>query len=216
MYLKTVRAIAKPQHFAIIDLLKRSTGMPVAAIARALGLSYMGVKQHCVDLEKKGFLDTWRVPVPTGRPEKHYRLTEKAAAFFPEAGNPFALELLIGVQAMHGPTAAERLLYHFFNTRAEAWAKRIKGRTVAERAAVLAKLRDAEGHFAQVEYHPKHGLCIVEYHSPLQLIADRFPSLHRMEEQLFTRLLNSEVRRTEERAAGLTRAVFAVSTLGSP
>ena len=94
MFLKTVRDIAKPQQFAIIELLKRSTGMTVAELGRLIQMSYMGVKQHCLDLEEKGWLDTWRRPLPNGRPEKLYRLTAKAADLYPDAGNELTLDLL--------------------------------------------------------------------------------------------------------------------------
>ena len=216
MYLKTIRDIAKPQQFAVIDLLKRSVGMPVAAMARALGLSYMGVKKHCLDLEKKGFLETWRVPVSHGRPEKHYRLTEKADGFFPEAGNVLTLEILKAAERLHGPGTAESLLRAVHAERADRWRKKVKGRTVAERAASLAQLRAGEGHFASTEYHPQHGLCVVEYHSPVQRIADVYPVLLRIEEEFFGDVLRTAVRRSEERAGGVVRSVFAVSTLGHP
>ena len=98
MFLRIARDIAKPQTFAILDLLKRSTGLPVKDLAKAMKMSYMGVKQHCMELEKKGLLDTWRRPGEVGRPEKLYRLTTKAAAFYPEAGNEMTLEILHSIQ----------------------------------------------------------------------------------------------------------------------
>ena len=60
MFLKTLRDIARPQVVAIFDAIKRSDGLSVTEIARELKMSYMGIKQHCLDLEKKGYLDTWR------------------------------------------------------------------------------------------------------------------------------------------------------------
>jgi predicted ArsR family transcriptional regulator len=58
MFLRIARDIAKPQTFAILDLLKRSTGLPVKELAKAMKMSYMGVKQHCMELEKKPPLST--------------------------------------------------------------------------------------------------------------------------------------------------------------
>jgi predicted ArsR family transcriptional regulator len=197
MFLKAVRDIAKPQQFAIIDLLKRSTGMSVSEIGRAINMSYMGVKQHCVDLEKKGWLDTWRRPVPNGRPEKLYRLTDKGAALYPEAGNEMTLELL----------------WNYFSRRADSYLKRLKGHSIAERAASFAKLRNLEGHCADVEYDHTLGLRITEYHNPLKEIAAAWPSVHRMEEQMFSRVLNVPVQRIEERASGLMRISFRIPTV---
>ena len=82
MFSQVINDVAKPQWLEIIKNLKRSTGMSVNELAAALGMSYMGVKQHCVELQKKGYLDTWRRPKEVGRPEKVYRLTEKRGRFF--------------------------------------------------------------------------------------------------------------------------------------
>ena len=59
MFLKILRDIAKPQWFEIIIHLKQSTGMSVAELSKALGMSYMGIKQHCVELEKRVQLEYW-------------------------------------------------------------------------------------------------------------------------------------------------------------
>jgi predicted ArsR family transcriptional regulator len=214
MFLKSIRDIAKPQHFAIIDLLKRSTGMPVAELGRALKMSYMGVKQHCLELEKKGWLDTWRRPVPNGRPEKLYRLTAKAAALYPEAGNEMTLEMLQCIQDIYGPNAPDKLLFNYFTKKGEAYLKKIKGHSIAERAAAFAKLRNLEGHCAEVEYDPQLGFRITEYHNPLKEISAAYPNVRRMEEQMFNRVLMTTVQRVEERSSGLTKHVFLIPTLG--
>ena len=213
MFLKSVRDIAKPQHFAIIELLKRSTGMPVAELGRALKMSYMGVKQHCLDLEKKGWLDTWRRPVANGRPEKLYRLTSKAAALYPEAGNEMTLEILQSIHDIYGGSAPDKLLFSYFARKTEAYLKKVKGSSIAERATAFAKLRNLEGYCSGVDFDPEAGLKITEYHSPLKDIAAAFPSVKRMEEQMFNRVLMTTVQRQEERVSGLTKFVFLIPTL---
>ncbi len=215
MFLKVARDIARPQTFAILDLLKRSTGMPVKDIAKALKMSYMGIKQHCVAMEKKGLLDTWRRPKETGRPEKLYRLTPKAGAFYPEVGNELTADLLQSIQQLYGPTAPDKLLFNYFSRKADNYLKKVKGKSVAERATAFARLRDQEGHCAEVEYDHQMGFRIVEYHSPLKEIAQAYPSVRRMEATMFARILGVEVQRTEERASGLTKYVFLVPTLVS-
>ena len=214
MFLKSIRDIAKPQHFAIIDLLKRSTGMTVAELGRALKMSYMGIKQHCVDLEKKGWLDTWRRPVGNGRPEKLYRLTDKGESLYPEGGNELTLEILHSIQEIYGPSAPEKLLFNYFTRRTAAYLKKIKGHSIAERATAFTKLRNLEGHCAEVEFDAQLGFRITEYHSPLKSIASVYPSVRRMEEQMFNRVLMTTVQRMEERASGLTKFVFLIPTVG--
>lgn len=213
MILKNVREIARPQVVAILDLIKRSTGMSVSEIARGLGMSYMGVKQYCIELEKKGYLDTWRRPKAVGRPEKSYRLTEKAQALFPQMSNELTLEILQCIQQIYGATAVDKLLFNYFTRKAEYYARKVKGSSMAERAASLARLRDQEGYCSQVEYDPRLGFRITEYHTPFREIAQKFPAVWKMEESMFSRVLQSSVVRREERASGLTRFTFSVATV---
>ncbi|MBP7950123.1 MAG: hypothetical protein KA004_10735 [Verrucomicrobiales bacterium] len=214
MFIRVARSIARPQTFAILDLLKRSTGMSVKDIAKHLRMSYMGIKQHCVDLEKKGLLDTWRNPKQLGRPEKLYRLTPKAGAFYPEVGNELTLDLLNSIQQLYGPTAPDRLLFSYFSKRADYYLKKVKGNSVSERAASFCKIREAEGHCAEIEYDHNAGLRIVEFHSPFKEIAQTYPSVRRMEELMVNRVLGITVKRSEEKASGLTKYVFHIPTLG--
>lgn len=210
MFLKTARAIAKPQTFAILDLLKRSEGLSVNEIAKSLKLSYMGVKQYCNELEKKGMIDTWRRPKDTGRPEMSYRLTEKANSLYPEVGNELALNLLETSQQLFGANAAERLLYGWFTKKTEGYLKKIKGETASERAESFAKLRDQEGCCAQVEVDHANGFRVVEFHSPLKEIAAKYPSVLVMEEKMFSRILGVPVERSERRQSGLVRIEFLI------
>lgn len=212
MFLKVARAVAKPQTFAIMDLLKRSTGMSVNEIAKCLKLSYMGVKQYCNELERKGLLDTFRRPKDIGRPEKLYRLTSKAGAFYPEVGNELTLDILESVQQLYGPTAPDKLLFNYFSKKADAYLKKVKGTSVTERAASFAKIRESEGFCSQVEYDSE-GFRIVEFHSTLKEIVSSFPSVKRMEELMFSRILGAPVTRSEERISGLTKIAFVIPTL---
>lgn len=208
MFFKVLRDIAKPQWFEIISHIKRSTGLSVAELAKALGMSYMGVKQHCVELHKRGYLDTWRRPKAVGRPEKAYRLTNKADPLFAEVGNDFALTLLRTVGQTYGEAAAEKLLFGYFQERLVNYEKKIKGETLNERAASFSRIREMEGCLSSCENGPNGELRIVEYHSPFGEIIEEYPMILRMEEQMFERLLGVSVRRDEERASGLLRFVF--------
>ncbi len=208
MFLKVLRDIAKPHWFEIISHLKRSTGMSVAELSKALEMSYMGVKQHCVELQKRGYLDTWRRPKEVGRPEKAYRLTHKADPLFPQVGNDFALALLDSMGGVYGEAAAEKLLFGYFQTKGLAYQKKIRGEGLAERAAAFARTRDLEGYLSHCEGDGEDGLRIVEHHSPYGEIASKYPILSRMEEQMFERVLGVGVEREEEHASALVRYVF--------
>lgn len=216
MFFRSLRDLARPQILAIVDTLKRSDGLPVGDIAESLKMSYMGVKQYCIELEKRGYLDTWRRPRETGRPELTYRLTPKAHVLFPQHATELCLDVLEAVRQLHGATAADKILYQHFLKKTDAYAKKIKGQSIVERATSLAKLRDADGHCAQIDYDPQHGLRLTEYHSPLAELIQGFPSVARMEEAMLSRLLQVPVQREAASVSGLMRITFLIAGATQP
>jgi len=213
MFLKVIRDFSRPHWFDILSLIKGSTGLSVAELSKSLKMSYMGVKQHCLELEKRGYLDTWRRPKPVGRPEKAYRITKKADALFPKIGIQFTLDILDSVKTIYGAAAPEKLIFNFFQEQGERYAMRLKGKTVAERANSLAKLRDSEGYRSTCNFDRETGLNILEYHSLVADIARAYPTVHRMEEAMFGKVLKTGVTRTEEAASGLSKTTFSIATL---
>jgi predicted ArsR family transcriptional regulator len=74
--------IGRTQRLEILNTLKRTRGLSVNQLVDKMRMSYMGIKQHCITLERDGYLDTWRRPQKMGRPEMVYRLTRRARLFF--------------------------------------------------------------------------------------------------------------------------------------
>src|SRR5499433_4278737 len=140
---KLLAEIGRTQRLEILNSLKRTKGMSVNELVEKMKMSYMGIKQHCLTLERDGYLDTWRRPQKMGRPEMVYRLTRRSHDLFPFDSNRFTLELLESVREIYGPNAPEKLLYSIFKKKTAALKAKAKGETVAERAKWLAHVRDA-------------------------------------------------------------------------
>ncbi len=188
--------------------LKRAGGLPVKELARRLGMSYMGVKQHCIELHRDGYLDTWRNPKPVGRPEMLYRLTRKAHELFPVQSHDMLLAVLAAARELYGPNAPAKLLYVHFREKTEAYRERVRGETLAERATWLARLREREGCMATCE--EGEALRIVERHSPMAELFSRFPETEGMERELFEKVLGAKVRRTARTTGGLYECTFEI------
>src|SRR5467141_2986570 len=109
--------IGRTQRLEILNSLKRTKGMSVNQLVDKMGMSYMGIKQHCITLERDGYLDTWRRPQKMGRPEMVYRLTRRAHALFQADSNAFTLDLLQSIEEIHGPNAPEKLLYNLLERK---------------------------------------------------------------------------------------------------
>lgn len=210
---RLIAEIGKSQRLRIVNRLKRTMGLSVGELSSLLGLSYMGVKQHCVELEKLGYLDTWRRPkaaAQVGRPELVYRLTQKTQQLFPVASNETTLQLLEAAQTLYGPAAAEKLLFLVFQRKTENYLSKVKGQTLEERAKAFTAIRDTEGYMSELE-EDAAGLRIVEYHTPVADLLVAYPTLlPRLEQEMFTRLLQSPVKREHSMVSGLYSCVFRV------
>ena len=209
MFIGLFKDIARPHSVDLIMLLKRSNGMSVNELAAALRMSYMGVKQHCVYLEKKGYVDTWRRPKEGGgRPEKMYRLTAKLDGFFPSVSRDLLQDLLDGADEAYGEGAAERLLVHHFKSITARYWEKLKGRTLLERAQFFSKIRTAEGCLSLCEFDPHEGLRIVEYHSPIASLGKLRACARELEAQMVGRLLQCVCERRDTSMERVTRIEF--------
>lgn len=138
-----------------------------------------------------------------------YRLTRRTHDLFQTDSNRFTLELLKSVQESYGPNAPEKLLYNMFERKINALKSKAKGETVAERAKWLARLRDSEGYMAQFIMGEKEdGSQILECHSPIMNLLDRYPIIGRLEQDMFEAVLGTSVRREETRNSGLYECAF--------
>ena len=204
--MKRISEVGRSQRMRIIETLKKTQGLSVNELGERLKLSYMGVKQHCEELERQGYVDTWRRPKPVGRPEMVYRLTPKAHIFFPTASNGATIEILNAANRLYGHAAAEKLLYLVFTAKTDEYMRRLSGQTVLELAEMLAKIRDHEGYMSEVS--SREQVVVVEHHSPILDLVDAFPLIRRLEREMFERVLGVRIEREEERASGLYRCTF--------
>lgn len=199
--------IGRTQRLEIVNALKRSRGLSVNELVDRMRMSYMGIKQHCLTLQRDGYLDTWRRPQKMGRPEMVYRLTRRAHDLFQADSNRFTLELLESAQQIYGTNAPEKLLYNLFEKKTANLKEKLKGGTVAERAKSLAKIRDLEGYMSQF-VTDEGGPQILECHTPLQNVLDKYPIIGRLEQEMFGQVLGTRVRRQETRNSGLYECAF--------
>ena len=206
---KLLRKLAKSQKYLILAEIKRSQGLSVSQLCERINLSYMGVKQHCVALEKDGYLDTWRRPKGMGRPEKAYRLTALAQEFFPSEHTNFTGEILRSLEEVYGPAAPEKILYQIYQNKTAKMQTKVSGNSLEERARSLVALRDQDGYMSEYYFNPdiqRHQ--IIEYNSPVLAIADRFKILLQLENKLIETILGTRVQRDQERVSGLYKCQF--------
>jgi len=209
---KLLKKVSKNPKLLILTEIKRSQGLSVSELCERIGLSYMGVKQHCIALEKEGYLDTWRRPKGMGRPEKAYRLTDSAQDSAPTEYSTLTTDILDSVNDVYGPTAAEKILHNIYQRDARTLSFIVNGSTVEERCRQLAQIREERGYMAEHHHDSDTGRHqIIEFNSPILVCLDQFPILRDMERQLFENVLKTGVTRDEERVSGLYKCIFQIN-----
>lgn len=210
---KLLKKASKNPKLLILTEIKRSQGLSVSELCDRIGLSYMGVKQHCIALEKEGYLDTWRRPKGMGRPEKAYRLTVPAQEFFPTEYSSLTVNILESVAEVYGPGAPEKILHNIYQSEAERMSQAVNGMdSLEERAREVAEMRDQAGYMCEYYLDQESGKhLLIEYNSPILICMDKFPILRDLERQMLEKVLRCKVDRDEERISGLYKCIFTLS-----
>jgi DeoR family transcriptional regulator, suf operon transcriptional repressor len=165
----------------------------LAEIASHLEVSKQGALRHLEALEADGLaIVAAAEPHGRGRPEHVYKLTPAAAEHFPVGHRELTGQL---VEFM-----STEQLGRFFEQRAarlEAeFAPRLVGLGFDARVRELARLATEHGHMAEVVELEKGGLAIRHCNCPIQDIAARTGLPCQNEQQMYQRLLGTEVRRS--------------------
>ena len=176
----------------VLRELKQSGPLAVRELSAKLQLSYMGAKQHCIALEKRGLLSSRNSHRGAGRPLLVYSLTPKGQSWFEESDNSAAISILRHARNLYGSNSAAKLLLLYFQECTEKYRSHIPAQIpVAEKMLLLAKARDQEGRM--VELLP--GIRIIERHNPAVALHKAFPEADGLEEALFRQVLGVPVRR---------------------
>jgi predicted ArsR family transcriptional regulator len=182
---------------AVLDLVKRSpTGLGVREIAAELGMSYMGVKAHCMTLAAEGYLTTWRQPAPKGRPLMFYRLTESGERLFAEPGLGFALSLLRDAAKLFGASAPQKLLALHYRSEADRYRAILSAREGIERVRAFARLRDREERVAVLKVDGELWE-LRESHNPDAAVMREYPQAAILEQSMVGEALGLTVQRRD-------------------
>jgi len=177
--------LSPSQRTIVLRALKRSSGLSVQELAARLQMSYMGVKQHCINLEKQGLLKSRNQHRGAGRPVLLYRLSRRGQNLFSRHDNALLLSILKQATALYGASAGAKLVFLSFQEKAARYLEKMPlEASLDEKMAVLAGLREDEGCMS----HAEAG-AIIEYHSPWRDLFEAYPEAASMEEALFSKVL---------------------------
>jgi predicted ArsR family transcriptional regulator len=141
----------------LLVLLKRTGSATVEEAAGALSVASMTARQHLLNLERDGVVESQRVRRSNGRPHFLYTLTPKGEEMFPRRYDLLARILLdevgeIDPMALAGMTPGDRRT-HLIQRSADRLAERfrfdVESRSLEERIAAVTEVLRTIGGFAE-------------------------------------------------------------------
>ncbi|TMV48508.1 transcriptional regulator [Paenibacillus mesophilus] len=192
----------------IVKMLKTGGPLGVSEMAKRLEITEMAVRRHLNTLERDGYIDSHIVRQSMGRPMHVYRLTEAAEDLFPKNYHTLTLDLL-------GELGDDRTIGQLFGKRKEKLLQKyepsMEGKTLEERVEKLADIQNANGYMADWE-RTEDGFVLQEFNCPISQVANQYNEACECEQQLFEKLLEVKVERTECLAKGGGKCVYHIGT----
>jgi predicted ArsR family transcriptional regulator len=206
-----VLGAGRGSRLSVLETLKRfPEGACITELTVELGMSYMGIKAHCLALEKAGHIESRRGVSSKGRPRLIYRLSHRGEELFAEQGQDMVLDLLREASALFGVTSPQKLLAMYFRSQTARYASRISTSGTVERAVAFVRMRDAEGRISVL----KEGLPaeIQECHDPLADLRKTYPGIGAMEEAMVSEVIGVPV----IRIGNGNRVIYRFTPAGNP
>ena len=221
---KSPRLNKSPQlnksHERILNYLKSRGPQSVRLLAKELGITTMGVRQHLTELAEQGLVTAMaEARQRRGRPVRLWKLTQAGHERFPDSHSLITLELIDVVRTRLG----EDTLNELIDARGEqierdyAAALADSGDDLPARVQALARLRSNEGYMAEVRLLPD-GWLLIENHCPICAAAMHCQQFCRTELSLFKRLLSglATVERSDHLLAGARRCAYKITPQPAP
>jgi predicted ArsR family transcriptional regulator len=202
---------------AILTHLKRSGGSSIGELASGIGVTKMTVRQHLAVLERDGLVQSRQVRRATGRPHLMYSLTDRGDETFPKrydrlAGLLLEEVALLGAEEIAGLTPSEKkgLLFEKMAGRLQSrYESRLRGRGLPERVAMVAKMLDEEGGFAEWRA-VDGGFEITDYNCVYRRVAESDRDLCDWHLSLLSGLLGGDVECSQFMSRGAKSCRFIV------
>ena len=212
---RTTKALEPRTRRGLMERLKQDGAQDAGALAAALGVSAMAVRQHLYALEGEDLVTFEEEARPGGRPAQQLRQTPAADRFFPDGHAELTLNLLAALREAFGEAGMEKLLAARTEEQIAAYRRRVKASDpLKARLEALAKIRTEEGYMAAVRGNDRDGFLLVENHCPVCAAARACQGLCASELEVFRRVLGPRVavERSDHILAGARRCAYRVTT----
>lgn len=205
----------------ILYLLKTKGPQTAAQLARRLSVTAMAVRQHLYGFSEQGLVTFADRRRPVGRPVREWRLTEHAAARFPDSHAELTLEMITAIRAAFGEEGLDRLLAKRTRLQLREYRDRIRAATdgsLQGAVRALTAIRRQQGYMAECAARADGSFVLRENHCPICAAAKSCQGLCREELALFQAVLGAQTRveRVDHMLAGAARCAYVITSRRHP
>jgi len=186
-----------PTREKIILLLKKKGPLSIEDLSDELQITSMGIRQHLLSLERKGYIHYATKRQGIGRPAFLYRLTEKAQHLFPMAYDTFILETFRDIEIKDG----KRRIDELFTWHKDRFLKDVReslpdGKSLRDKLTAISHVLDNKGYLTELVDSDLHYNLKV-FNCPIFRLSAEFKDACRFDLLMFQELIGKEVSRRE-------------------
>lgn len=200
----------------ILDVLKRDGAADTERLAKLVGITVSGARQHLTALERDGLISHRVDRRGAGRPRHTYALSSAGDALFPRHYGALTNELLAYVED-EDPELVERIFARRGQRRLDGALERTAGHSFRERVAIVATILDEDGYLADFTDEADGTFVITEHNCAVLSVAMRYSHACSSELDFLQRALpDAEVTRIAHRIKGAHVCAYRVTPLPEP
>jgi predicted ArsR family transcriptional regulator len=202
---------------ALLQRLKLNGPLTAQALAGALGVTAMAVRQHLYALMDEGLIAWTTEGSGRGRPSKLWALTAQAGRLFPDAHQELAVGLLTAVREALGEAGFEKVLAQRGADQTRLYRQAMPGDDLSARVEALAAIRSREGYMAEARPDGEGGYLLIENHCPVCAAASACTGICASELMVFRAVLGpgADIERTDHILAGARRCAYRIRPEGT-
>lgn len=194
----------------ILLALKKRGEARADELARAVGITPSGVRQHLLSLRAAGFVAHRAVQAGPGRPRYVYCLTALAEELFPKTYGQLTTELL-GDLEEEDPEILQRIFQRRRRRRVQLARTRLAGKSFGERVAELARILDEDGYLADFEKRSDGTYLIIEHNCAIWDVAAKYALACSTEFEFLRQVLpEARIERVAHRVAGAYTCAYEI------
>lgn len=200
----------------LLYTLKSRGPLAAGTLARALGITAVGIRQHLAKLHAEGLVAFDDQAGAIGRPKRFWRLTAKGHGRFPDTHGDLTVNLIAGIRTVFGEGGLDRLIEARQESAAAAYRSALEPcSSLEDRVRAVARLRTEEGYMAEFEAEPDGSFLLIENHCPICAAAKTCQGFCRSELELFRAAFGAgtSVTRLEHLLSAGRRCVYRVTSL---